>query len=330
MKKILITGGAGFIGFHLAKHLLDGTSKIIIADNFFRGENDDDFKTLLNNQNVELIEGDLTQMSAWEALGGGYDHVYHLAAVNGTKNFYKIPHEVLRIDLLTSINAVEWMRKYNPAGKILFTSTSEIYSGVREAFDKLVIPTPENVPIVIPDIFNSRWSYASTKVVGEQLFIHYSSAYGFPFVIVRPSNFYGPREGFDHIIPETIMRALNHEEPFVIYGHQDKRSYCYIDDAVSALKLIMESNKSAGQIYHVGSQEEAKPSYIAEAVFSELGWRPNKIQIADSPPGSVTRRVPDTSKIERDINWKASTSLVDGIKETVEWYVSYFNRQARG
>jgi len=326
MKRILITGGAGFIGYHLAKHLHENRNEVVIVDNFFRGENDDDLKALISNDDISLVVADLTKEDEWDKLGNGYDHVYHLAAVNGTKNFYNIPHDVLRIDLMTSVNAVEWMRKHNPNGKIMFTSTSEIYSGVREAFDSLPIPTPETVPIVIPDIFNPRWSYASTKAVGEQLFIHYSKAYGFKFVIVRPSNFYGPREGFDHVIPETIMRALRKEDPFKIYGVQDKRSYCYIGDAVKAMSMIMESENSNGQIYHVGSKEEAKPTYIAESIFTILNWRPKKIETNPSPVGSVTRRVPDTSKVEKEIGWKSSTSLVDGLRKSIEWYEKYYEK----
>ena len=142
-------------------------------------------------------------------------------------------------------------------------------------------------------------------------------------VIARPHNFYGPRAGYDHIIPDTIDRAIKKINPFPIYGEQEKRSYCYIDDAIVAMKLIMESSKTDGSTYHISSYEEAKPAYIAESIFTAIGWHPSKFEHHDSPQGSVKRRLADISKIYNDVAWEPSTPLQDGIEKTVSWYVTY-------
>ena len=126
VKKILITGGAGFIGYHLAKHLLkeyEGGVELVLVDNLQRGRMDNDFKELLKDKRVKFLNLDLTEPASYKNLGGGYDHVYHLAAVNGTKLFYKIPHEVLRINMLSLIYMLEWFRKENADGQFCFPSS---------------------------------------------------------------------------------------------------------------------------------------------------------------------------------------------------------------
>ena len=319
-KKNLITGGAGFIGYHLAKRLLDLGEEVTLVDNFFRSEKDKDFENLIKRPGVSFIQVDLTSPEEWSKLGSGYDYIYHLAAVNGTELFYKIPHEVLRINILTTFNAIDWFRTQNPKAKILFTSSNEIYAGAREAFDNLPVPTSETVPAVIPDITNPRWSYAGSKLVGEQIFIHYGRQYGLRTVIVRPHNFYGPRAGHHHVIPQLISRVLKETDPFPVYGYYDKRSYCYIEDAVEAMRLVMESDKTDGQIYHIGSHEERKANNLVECIFTAMDWRPKELQINPSPEGSVKRRLPDISKIKKDVGWEPKISFEEGLKTTIEWY----------
>ena len=318
--KVLITGGAGFIGLHLARLLVKRGDQVTLVDNFFRGKSDPDLQDLMKAKNIKLIEADLTTTEGWDKLKGGYDYVYHLAAVNGTDLFYKIPHEVLRINLLTAIYGLEWFRSKNAKGKILFTSSNEAYAGGLVSFNQLPIPTPEDVPLVISDVQNPRWTYAATKAIGEQLFIHYATSYDLRMVIVRPHNFYGPRAGFSHVIPQFIGRIVAHTDPFPIFGSDDTRSFCYIEDAVEAMRLVMVSKKTDGQTYHIGSKEETVIKDLAEKLFKVSGWHPKKLEIHPSPAGSVKRRLADVSKIKKAVGWEAKTSLEDGLRASFEWY----------
>ena len=322
-KKALITGGAGFVGSHLAKRLVNSGYEVVIADNFFRSEKDADLKELLAHPSVTMIEGDLTKAESWDKLGSGYDHVYHLASINGTKLFYEIPHEVLRIGIMSAFHALDWFREKNGKkdAKILFTSSNEAYAGALEAFGKLPIPTPENVPLVIADTYNARWSYGGQKLIGELLFIHYAKAYNFRMSIVRPHNFYGPREGYLHVIPEIIERARQKTDPFPIFGSDDMRSFCYIDDAVEAIQAVMESSKTDGGTYHIGSNDEIVIKDLIEKIFTIMNWHPDKLDIKSSPAGSVKRRLADVSKIKKDTGWEAKTSLDEGLKKIVDWYL---------
>lgn len=322
MKRVLITGGAGFVGYHLAKRLAAQGYEVVIADNFFRSKDDTELAALKALPNVTILEKDLTQEKLWQDIGSGYDQVYHLVGINGTKLFYEMPHEVLRIGVSTIMHVLEWFRTHNkkPGAKILFTSSNEAYGDALKAFNQLPLPTPEDVPLVIADPYNPRSSYSSQKIIGELFFIHYAKAYDFRMSIVRPHNFYGPRAGYGHVIPEVIERVNARVEPFPIYGPDETRSFCYIDDAVEAIQVVMESEATDGGTYHIGTTEETRIQELIEKIFDMTGWQPNAVDIQNSPEGSVKRRLADVSKIKRDTGWEAKTSLEEGLQKTIEWY----------
>lgn len=325
-RKILITGGAGFIGYFLSNHILaeKKDTELVLVDNFQRGKMDADFKKLLEDRRVRFLTLDLTDPAVYSQLGNGYDHVYHLAAVNGTKWFYEMPQETLRINTLSLIYMLEWLRKENPEGKFCFTSSNEAYAGALNAFEKLPIPTPEKVPLVIEDTYNPRWSYAATKLVGELFVINYATKYNLRALIVRPHNFYGPRAGYDHVIPEFIARINKRVDPFPIYGADDTRTFCYIDDAVRAMQLLMDSAKTDSlpiETVHIGDFEEITMQELAEKMFGIAGWHPNNLDIQQSPPGSVKRRLADVSKLQALVGWQPQVSLENGLKKAYDWYL---------
>lgn len=325
--KILITGGAGFIGLHLSRYLLEHTdAELVLADNLQRGRMDDDLRSLLANPRVKFLTLDLTDLNSYKELGNGYGHVYHLAAINGTDLFYKIPQEVLRINTLSLIFMLEWFRKENSGGKFCFTSSNEAYAGGLNSFGVLPIPTPEKVPLVIDDPYNARWSYAATKLSGELFVIHYAKMYDFRALIVRPHNFYGPRAGYNHVIPEFSLRIKDRVDPFPIFGADETRTFCYIDDAVRAMAFLMDSPKTDVQpieTVHIGDVEEITMRELAEKLFKVSGWHPKELEIKNAPAGSVKRRKADISKLEKLTGWKPEVSLEDGLRRTYEWYIAH-------
>ncbi len=329
-KKILITGGAGFIGHHLARFILkssDNESHLVLADNLTRGRMDDDFKNLLLDSRVSFINCDLTEPDSLKQLGSGYDHVYHLAAMNGTRVFYEKPHEVLRVNTLSLIHILDWFRKENSQGKFCFTSSNEAYAGGFSGFGDPPIPTPENVPLVIEDPYNPRWSYASTKLIGELFVIHYAQKYNFRALLVRPHNFYGPRAGYNgHVIPDFCERIAAKIDPFPIYGAYDTRTFCYIEDAVRAMTMLMDSKKTDSQpieTVHIGDFEEIGINNLAEKMFKVAEWRPKNLDIKPSLPGSAKRRLANVSKLQELTGWKPEVSLEQGLKITYDWYLSH-------
>jgi nucleoside-diphosphate-sugar epimerase len=324
MKKILVTGGVGFVGYHLVKHLLgDPNNKLVIVDNLQRGRIDPEFSAVQSDKRVTFIEADLTDPAFYATLDTDFDHVYHLAAVNGTKLFYEIPQEVLRVNILALIFMLEWIRHLEKKPKLCFTSSNEAYAGALEAFNQLPLPTPENVPLVISDPYNPRWSYAGTKLIGELLVIHYAKAYNFPAVIVRPHNFYGPRAGYDHVLPEWCKKISDRMDPFILYSPEETRTFCYISDGAEAMQMLMDSaatNDQPIQTVHIGNTDEINMRDLAKKLFSVAGWEPARLEFKSSPPGSVKRRCGDIAKIKNLIHWEPSTSLEDGLRATFEWY----------
>jgi len=321
-KKVLVLGGAGFIGMNIIKELGNkGGYQITIGDNFFRGKMDTQLTKLVEEHKIKIISADFTKVSAFEELEKDYDYVYMLASVVGVEYTQKIPNELIRINATLILNTLEWI-KTTQCKKVLFTSTSECYVGAIEAFDYKV-PTPEEVPLCIDDISHPRFTYAVTKMLGESGFLQYSKVYGFKCTIVRYHNVYGERMGFKHVIPQVIQRFLKRENPFKVYGFDQTRAFNYIDDAVTGTIAAMESVDTNGEILHIGDMESEITIERLIHYIGDLMEYKGTYERKGAHSGSVSRRCPDTSKAERMIGYKPKVNWEEGVKKTVEWYVDY-------
>ena len=326
MKKALITGGAGFVGLHLSRYLLKNNFEVTLVDNFSRPNDDDEFLYVKNHKNVKFIKGDLTNNKFYDTLPKNYfDQIYHLAALNGTGNFYKFPVKVLKAGIVSMINLLDWLIKQDK-GKILFTSSSECYSGTLNILgeENFPIPTPETIPLAIDDVTNVRWSYGGGKLLSEIALYCYRQTYDFDrFSIVRLHNIFGPRMGFEHVIPQFIERILKEEFPFKIYGGEETRSFCYINDVLESIIKIMESEESNGEIYNVGNDdEEIKITDLAKKLFETAEIDAN-VEILSAPKGSVSRRCPDITKLKL-LGYEKQTNLEEGLKYTFDWYKNHY------
>jgi len=305
---IVITGGAGFVGYHLADYISKiPDTKVLIIDDLSRGKKDKDFEELISRKNV-FFKNEINEPI-------GADYIIHCAAVCGTKNFYEKPYYTLVNNIQSIISLIEKIRSPERT-KVLFTSTSETYSGNAN----LPIPTPEIVNLSVADVFNPRWSYASSKIVGEQLFIHGAKQYGFRYSIVRLHNIYGERMGYEHIIPGVMKRILDKQEPFEIIGRQETRSFCYIKDGAEAMWQVLTNKNTDGKIVNIGKQEETKIGEVYKKIFNITGYQPKETIYKDSPLGSVLRRCPDVSLLEELTGYKCKTNIDKGIKKTWQWY----------
>lgn len=323
MKNILILGGAGFIGFNLAKKLQKNKNyNITIADNLSRGKMDKDLSKLVNNSNVNFIEGDFTKDDSFQKLQLNYDDMYMLAAVVGVNNTLKNPSEIIRVNTKLTINTLEWLAK-GKVKNVVFTSTSENYAGTIDQFGYKV-PTPEEIPLSIVDISHPRYTYAVTKILGESGFLNYAKAYNFKCTIVRYHNVIGPRMGFKHVIPHLAERfTLGNEDPFMMYGYDQTRSFCYVDDAVSGTIAAAESPKSDGEIYHIGSSEEISIEQLIKEAGKFFDYS-GEYKEAPTFPGSTARRCPDISKATKDLDYKTTYSWQESLSLTLSWYKEFF------
>ena len=330
MSKILVLGGAGFIGFHLVEKLSARPDHhVTVCDSLFRGRLDPEMQHLLSTRsNMRLVTADLTENSSYRLLGTDYDHVYLLAGIVGVRYTQEMPDRVVYTNATIVLQALEWV-KGRARSKLLFASTSEVYGGAGNTGYNVTVPTPEDVPLIVEDIRNPRYSYAASKLLGEAAIVAYRCSFGLNAVIVRYHNVYGPRMGYDHVIPELSLRLLRRENPFRVYGCDQSRAFCYVSDAVDATIAVMESDETDGEILHIGNGQETQIESLAHKLCALAGFYPDLERLPASP-GSVKRRCPDLSKANQLLGYRPAVCLDDGLERTFEWYATEFNKPASG
>ena len=318
MASILILGGAGFVGYHLARRLAaEGGHAIALVDDLSRGRMDDELRALTGEPGVEFVSADLTDPAAWARFGPRWDQVYMLAAVVGVRNVAGDPARVIRVNALATLNLVDWLTP--AAGVVFFASTSEVYAGGVSA-GHVPVPTPEDVALSVAEIENPRFAYAASKILGEAAVIHGARARRVPFVVGRLHNVYGPRMGADHVVPELCLRALDREDPFAIYGPEQRRAFCHVGDAVEAVTRLTATEQAWGRVVNVGNDtEETLIGDLGALVLRVAGLSPRVRPLA-APAGSVARRCPDLSRLRALTGLNPKIPLETGVRETFAWY----------
>jgi len=195
----------------------------------------------------------------------------------------------------------------------MYTGTPESYAGATDFFN-YKLPTDEACPLVVPDVKNIRWSYANSKALGEQAVI----ASGLPYQIIVPNNIYGPRQK-NHFVDEFIARAKTGD--IALYGWENTRSWLYVEDFTEAVEGLINSKSAVNEKINIGSNDEVAVIDLAEIIIKNMGID-QPIEKHDAPEGSVARRMPDITKIKSLTQWEPTTSLEEGLKTTVEWYMA--------
>ena len=303
-KTYLITGGQGFIGKAISLSLLDQGNKVIIFDNNFRKKN-----FSLKHKNLQVINGDIRNIIKLNKVRKKIDSVIHLAAINGTRNFYEKPNLVLEVGVKGIINLIDFC-KNNNIKEIFLASSSEVYQNAPN------YPTDEKVRLIIPDPHNPRFSYSSTKIISEILLLN--SDFFKKAVIFRPHNIYGPDMGLKHVIPELIIKTIKEKNILDIQGDgNNKRSFCYIDDFVDAINIIIKKGKHK-EIYNIGNTEEVKILYLSKLIVNLLN-KDLKTKISKKPFYNAMRRLPDIKKLNK-LGYKPKINLKKGLIKTIDWY----------
>jgi UDP-glucuronate decarboxylase len=314
--RALVLGGAGFIGMHLTERLVADGHRVTVVDDFSRGRDDARLGALRDHPSVDVVSADLTRAEAWAALPRGCDQIYLLAAVVGVRNVEADPGRVIRVNTLTAMHLLDWV---TPGDRVFFSSTSEVYAGGVDA-GIVPVPTGEDVPVMVTDVASPRFSYAISKLLGEAGFIHAARARRCAAVIGRFHNVYGPRMGADHVIPEMALRALGGEDPFRVWGADQYRAFCYVDDAVEAMLRLMSCPETSGEIVHIGNDsEQTNIADLAKLVLRMAGASP-VLQPMPAPAGSVHRRCPDLGRLRRLTGFEPTVSLEEGVRRTFAWY----------
>lgn len=316
--KILITGGVGFVGGHLAESLLLLGHNVDLLDNFQRGVNDAFVRNQLLEKGARIIEVNLLDITSLSLIENDYDHIYHLAAIIGVDHVLNRPYEVLVSNTVMTDNALTIARRQKTLKRFIFSSTSEVYAGTLLNMD-MPIPTPESTPIVLTDLKQPRTSYMLSKLYGEAM----CNQSGIPTTIVRLHNVYGPRMGMSHVIPELLKKAWSAKDgdSLNVYSIDHMRTFCYVGDAVEMMVRLASAEAAVGETINIGNESpEIKIGDLADLIIKTVG---RKIEIiADSTtPGSPSRRCPKTTLLEKITDFKGKVSLKDGIQKTYDWYL---------
>jgi nucleoside-diphosphate-sugar epimerase len=321
--RALVTGAAGFLGYHLARALLARGDEVVLVDSFVRGEADAAYAELARHPRAAAFDLDLTDAAAvcrTLPSPAGIDAVFHLAALNGTQNFYERPLEVLRCSTLPCFALLDWLATgARPrATRFVYAGSSESYAATVDRFG-WAVPTAEDVPLCIGDVANPRWSYAVSKLHGEVLTAQGCRALDLPWTVVRYHNAYGPRMGDKHVMPDFLARARDTGR-CALYGHEETRSFIYVDDAVAATLALAAHPGAAGEVVNVGGAQEVAIADLGRLMMRVCGLD-GPLELHPAPPGSVRRRAPDLAKLRRLTGFAETVPLEEGIARTAAFYL---------
>lgn len=316
--KILVTGGAGFIGSHLTQELIKDRHQVTALDNLSTGRYEN-IEPLLKNRDFEFVEGDILDANLLDKLVERVEAIFHLAAAVGVDLIVKKPLESLTTNIKGSEIVLESALRYRK--KILITSTSEIYgknvNGPLKETDDRILGSP----------LKTRWSYSTAKAVDEMLAYIYFKEKKLPAVIVRLFNTVGPRQtgAYGMVLPRFVEQALANK-PITVYGTgEQSRCFLHVKDAVKALVGLISEPRAIGEVFNIGSQEEISIRQLAEEIIKRTSSRSKVVYIPyeqayEEGFEDMQRRVPDIAKINKLIGFKPTANLAQIIDDMVKHY----------
>ena len=317
MKKVLITGGCGFIGGFLARRLAESGATVHLVDNMARGKVDGFLKELLARPDVALFERNLLADDALADFDTDYDVIFHLAAILGVQNVLDNPYSTLFNNVRMLDGMLRFGQRQKTLSRFVFASTSEVYAGALQ-FTDMPIPTPEDTPLALPGLELPRTSYMLSKIYGEMMVQHA----GLPFTIVRPHNVYGPRMGLSHVVPQLLEKAHRASDggSIEVFSVDHTRTFCFINDAVRMLVACAGRDACRDQTLNLGTQEpEITIGELADIVIATVG---KSLKVDEGPvtAGSPSRRCPLTSRMTELAGVTSEVGLEEGVRQTYEWY----------
>ena len=320
--RVLVTGGAGFLGSSLVEHLLELDDEVVVLDNFWRGK-PENLEHIV--EKITLIESDACKATSYDLIQDPFsiDVVYHLAAINGTKWFHEEARMVMDVNLNSTLRAIEFAEKYSC--RFVFTSSPEAFGNSE------VMPLGDLEPSVFTHpSYHQRHAYGGSKYLAE-LAVQHAVRQGLDGRIVRPFNGYGPRLNQDEYGQVVTMMMRSALDSNTVYVHGDgaqTRSLTWVDDIVQGIALsgriesCLETGTSlSGRSFNLGSTEEISMMDLGKAICHLVNKKTEasvQLEMAEGYPGDSLRRLPHLLDAENSLGWSATTSLEDGLRQTLE------------
>ena len=317
MSNVVVTGGYGFIGSHLVTALLDRGDSVTVFD--FAKNTRDTSTDFDAHPKFRFVQGDVTDLAALEqALTPGVDTVFHLAAVVGVKNYLQEPLRVLDVNVTGTRNVLELSHRHGT--HVVFASTSEVFGKNPNP------PWAEDDDRVLGSTRTARWSYSTSKGMAEHLVFAMHASYGLPVTVVRYFNVYGPRQAPIFVVSQSIHRILNGRAPLLYDSGDQTRCFTYVDDAVAGTLLAADSDAAIGEAFNIGSMTETSMRDVVDLAIKIASVDAvSEAEVVDTAAQfggryeDIPRRIPDSTKAQRELGWRLRVDVQEGIRRTVEW-----------
>lgn len=307
--RVLLTGGAGFLGTHLAERLRE-EHDLVLLDNL-RRDSLQHAPSLRDDPRVRLVKGDVRDEKLVSAALEGVETVLHLAAIAGVSDYYKEPLRVLETNLLGTANVVACAARAG-VRRFVFFSTSEVYGA--QALD-----AREDDPCAVGPPSDRRWVYATTKLAGEHLVLRTAEEHGFAATVVRPFNIYGARQTGEGAI-SNFCAAATKGEPLEVHGEGSSiRAWCHVDDLVAGVLAALSKPEAAGQIFNIGSPTEVETTLGLARRVVRLSPG-SRIEHVSVPRSDVLARTPSIEKARKLLGFAPRVDLDTGLARTLEWF----------
>jgi UDP-glucose 4-epimerase len=309
-KKIFITGGAGFIGSTLIGYLIED-NKITVYDDFRRDALTN--KPYSSHPNLEIVKGDILDYPKLKSAMEGTQYVIHCAAIAGIDTVIKRPTETMRVNMIGTANALEAARCLEDLHRFVDFSTSEV-------FGQTAFRAEENHITHIGAVGEARWTYAVSKLAGEHLAKAYHDEFWMPTVTLRPFNIYGPGQVGEGAIKVFIEQALRNDDIHIHGDGNQIRAWCYIDDFIEGLLLVLIHPKAVGESFNIGNARAVVTIFGLASIIVRVLKSESKILFTSKDYVDVELRVPSITKAKKLLGFEAKVDLEEGILHTAEYF----------
>ncbi len=308
MGKLVVTGGMGFIGSaFVRRRLASQEDEVVVVDKLTYAGNPNNLKDVREDPRLTFVQGDVCDRALMDKVATGADAVVHFAAETHVDRSILDAGSFVVTDVVGTYSVLEACRKAD-VPRLLHISTDEVYG---EAGDR---PCPESAPLM------PKSPYAASKAGADRLVWSYFATYGFPAVISRCTNNYGPYQHPEKLIPLFVTNALE-DQPLPMYGTgRNTRDWIHVDDHCAALDLLLAAKGVEGEVFNVGADQERSVQSIGESILRILGKPASLLQAVEDRPGHVTRHAVDWSKLRTRLGWRPTKDFETGLRETVDWY----------
>lgn len=309
-KKVLLTGGAGFIGSALAHRLIEH-NRLVVFDNGHRQTHE--AQTFTSHPNVEWVKGDVLDPPAISKAIDGCQMVVHLAAIAGVDTVLKMPVTTMQVNIIGTYNVLEAARKVGGIERFVDFSTSEVFGSYAYKVREADVTS-------LGAVGEARWTYAVSKLATEHMAHNYHKQFGIPACSIRPFNIYGPGQIGEGAIHRFIVQALRGEDLTIHNDGAQIRAWCYVDDIIEGILSCLELPAAVGEAFNIGNPRSVVTVYDLALRIIRLSGSKSRIRFIRWNNADVELRIPNIEKARELLGFEPNVDLDEGIRRTLDWY----------